>query len=104
MANKKNLDELLDELQDKVGSLYGGMHELDDEGKKRREENIMQGLAKVREYLGPEGMKKVEEEVNELEPKVQVIQPRQLGSFEPVPDVKMSDLERYHILKKLLNS
>ena len=104
MANKKNLDELLDELQEKLGSLYAGMHELDDGQKRKREETIVRGLAKVREYLGPDCMKAVQEKLNELEPKVRITQPRQLDSFDPVPSVDDRELERYYILKKLLDS
>lgn len=98
----KTLDQMLDELQEKVGSMYTGIHDLDDEGKKRREKQITDGLAVVRKWLGPDRMNEVEQRLNELEPKVRVVQPRQMNSNESVRDVDAHDLERYYLLKKLL--
>ncbi len=100
----KSLDQMLDELQEKVGGLFAAMHELDDEGKKKRTEFINSRLAIIREQLGPERMKEVERKLQELEPKIRVVQPRQLDSNAPVRDVDAHDLERYYLLKQLINS
>ena|SRR5260221_14534403 len=98
----KPVSQLLDELQEKVGSLYAGMHGLDDAGKQKREKTIQDGLTRVREHIGPEGMKEAEQQLKDLEPKVRVVQPRELNSNEPVPDISERELGRYYLLKKLL--
>jgi hypothetical protein len=100
----KTVNQLLDELQEAVGTRYIRMHSLSSEEKAKDEEFINSRMAKAREMLGPERMKEVEKLFRELEPKIQVIQPKQLNPTEPPRDIDGHELERYYVLKKLLFS
>jgi hypothetical protein len=98
----KTLDQQLDELQETLANLYAGIHELDDEGKKKRQASIERILESQRKKFNPDEIKNIEEHLKNLEPHSKLIGNRDKNSDELVPDVNMRLHERYKILKMLL--